>query len=165
MRFFLLAAALALLTLPTAARADDASLIKKIIAQLNSDAKTPAGEARALQSISKSTRVPVARLQAEKTQTGWTVGDLYVAHAIAAASGKEFSQIVAARRSGQAWAQIAAAHNVSLSGGAKSTAKTSEGAKVGAANLRDRQQSIPHTSRLQRHEPGATSRNPADKWP
>ena len=143
---------------------NEAPSINKIVAQLNTDAKTPAGEARAFQSVSKSTGVPSNVLQKQKAQTGLAVGDLYVAHAISAASGKSFSAVVAAKRGGQTWAQIAEAHNVSLGGGKSKVVKgTAE--RVRGQNERDRQQAVPNTSRVERESNRGTLSSPSDKWP
>ena len=125
--------------------------------------RKPPGEARALKSISNSTRVPVATLQTEKAQTGLSVGDLYVAHAIASAAGKPFAGIVAAKRSGKTWPQIAGDHNVSL-GGKGSGGKRRAGDKVAEGNERDRQQVTPATSTVGRAMQ-QQSNNPANQWP
>ena len=52
-----------------------------------------------------------------------TYGDIFAAHSIAKASGKNFDQIAALKAKGQSWDQIADANNVSF-GGQKKVAKT-----------------------------------------
>jgi len=158
-----LAAAFLLFTIGPVAAADEAATINKIIAQLNADAKTPVGKTRALESISKSTRIPISTLQTEQSQTALTVGELYIAHAIASASGKPFSVIAAAHRSGKTWPQIAAAYNVSL-GGTNTKTAAQTGPNVRNANERDRQQTTPSTSRVGK-QTEVQSRNPIDRWP
>jgi len=90
--------------------------ISQTIASLNADAQKPGGEERALKSISARTQVAVATLAKEKASTGLTCGDLYIAHAIASASGKSFDEIVKLKKSGRSWDKIADANNVSLGG-------------------------------------------------
>jgi hypothetical protein len=90
--------------------------ISQTIASLNADAQKPGGEDRVLKSISASTKVPVATLSQEKASSGFTVGDLYVAHALANAAGKSFAEMAKLKKQGQSWDKIADANNVSLGG-------------------------------------------------
>ena len=90
--------------------------ITQTIASLNADAQKPGGEDRVLKSISASTHVPVATLAKEKASSGLTVGDLYVAHALANAAGKNFNDLVKLKKQGQTWDKIADDNNVSLGG-------------------------------------------------
>ena len=100
-----------------------APTIKQTVANINADATKPGGPERVVQSISKSTGVPAATLEKQKTSTGLTYGDIFAAHSIAKASGKNFNEIAALRKKGQNWDQIAEAHGVDI-GGKKTTAKT-----------------------------------------
>ena len=93
-----------------------AEAINQTIASLNADAQKPGGEERVLKSISASTHVPVATLAKEKTSSGLTLGDLYAAHAIANAAGKNFNDIVKLKKQGRTWDKIADDNNVSLGG-------------------------------------------------
>src|ERR1044071_1137037 len=93
-----------------------AGSINQTIANINADAQKPGGPERVLKSISASTHLPVATLEKEKAASGLTFGDLYVAHAIASASGKKFDEIVGLKRKGQTWDKIADDNNVSLGG-------------------------------------------------
>ena len=90
--------------------------ITQTIASLNADAQKPGGEERVLKSISASTHVPVATLMKEKASTGLSCGDLYVAHALANAAGKNFNDLVKLKKQGQTWDNIADDNNVSLGG-------------------------------------------------
>jgi hypothetical protein len=45
-----------------------------------------------------------------------TLGDVYVAHSLALATGKKVSSMFALHKSGKSWAEIAKSHNVSLKG-------------------------------------------------
>jgi len=100
-----------------------ATSIKQTVANINADAAKPDGPAKVLQSISKSTGIPAATLEKEKTKTGLTYGDIFAAHSIAKASGKSFDEIATLKKKGQTWDQIAEANGVDL-GGKKSTQKT-----------------------------------------
>jgi hypothetical protein len=90
--------------------------ITQTIASLNADAQKPGGEERVLKSISASTHVPVATLAKEKASSGLSLGDLYVAHALANAAGKNFNDFVKLKKQGQTWDKIADDNNVSLGG-------------------------------------------------
>jgi PIN domain nuclease of toxin-antitoxin system len=98
----------------TPARADESSAINKLIADINAAAKT--NKARMLRIIIINTDVAAAQLEQEKSRTGLSLGDVYVAHSLAMASHKSFDQIVALKAKGQGWAKIAQAHKVSLKG-------------------------------------------------
>jgi PIN domain nuclease of toxin-antitoxin system len=96
------------------ARADDSAAINKLIGDINAAAK--ADKARVLRIIVINTDVAASTLEREKSRTGLSYGDVYVAHSLAMASHKSFDQIVALKSSGQSWAKIAQLHKVSLRG-------------------------------------------------
>ena len=104
------------LTLFSAAivRADSTAAINKLIADIDAAAKT--NKARLLKIMVINTDVAASTLEGEKARTGLSFGEVYVAHSLAMASHKTFSQIVAAKAGGQSWANIAAANKVSLKG-------------------------------------------------
>ena len=96
------------------AQADDTAAINKLIADINAAAK--ANKARMMKIIIINTDVAASTLESEKSRTGLSLGDVYVAHSLAMASHKSFNQIAALKARGQSWAKIAQAHNVSLRG-------------------------------------------------
>ena len=96
------------------ARADDSAAINKLIADINAAAKT--NKARMMKIIVINTDVAASTLESEKSRTGLSLGDVYVAHSLGLASHKSFDQIVALKKGGQSWAKIAQAHKVSLRG-------------------------------------------------
>jgi hypothetical protein len=98
------------------ARADDSGAINKLIVDINTAAKT--NKARILRIIVINTDVAASTLELEKSRTGLSYGDVYVAHSLAMASHKSFNQIVALKSGGQSWAKIAQMHKVSLRGSA-----------------------------------------------
>ena len=98
------------------ARADDSAAINKLIVDINAAAKT--NKARILRIIVINTDVAASTLELEKSRTGLSYGEVYVAHSLAMASHKSFNQIVALKASGQSWAKIAQGHKVSLRGSA-----------------------------------------------
>jgi PIN domain nuclease of toxin-antitoxin system len=102
------------LLLPNMARADDSAAINKLITNINAAAKT--NKARMLKIMVINTDVAAATLEQEKSRTGLSLGDVYVAHSIAMASKKSFHEIVALKTKGQSWAAIAQSHKVSLKG-------------------------------------------------
>ena len=95
-------------------RADDSTAIKKLISDINAAAKED--KARMLRIIVINTDVAASTLELEKSRTGLSYGDVYVAHSLAMASHKTFNQIVALKAGGQSWAKIAQIHKVSLRG-------------------------------------------------
>lgn len=109
-----------------------APTIKQAIANINADATKPGGPAKVVQSISKSTGVAAATLEQQKTSTGLTYGDIFAAHSIAKASGKNFAEIAALKKKGQTWDQIAEAHGVDIGGKKTTTAKNQPQAKPSA---------------------------------
>jgi hypothetical protein len=124
-RFFLFT--LVTLLSIAAASAEDKSGVDKTISSLNSQAKSEGGPDRVLKTISKNTGVPVAKLQAQKSKSNLSYGELYIANAIATASGKSFDQVAAMRTGGKSWAKIAEENNVSMGG---SPTKKAAGAKA-----------------------------------
>lgn len=96
------------------ARADDSAAINKLIADINAAAKT--NKARMLRIIVINTDVAASTLESEKSRTGLSFGDVYVAHSLAMASHKSFNQIVALKANGQSWAKIAQTNKISLRG-------------------------------------------------
>jgi hypothetical protein len=94
--------------------ADDSAAIHKLIVDINAAAKT--NKARILRIIVINTDVAASTLEQEKSRTGLSYGEVYVAHSLAMASHKSFNQIVALKANGQSWARIAQMHKVSLQG-------------------------------------------------
>lgn len=113
-------ALVALLSMTAAAVA--APTIKQTVASINADASKPGGPERVVQSISKSTGIPAATLEKQKASTGMSYGDVFAAHSIAKASGKNFAEIAALKKKGQTWDQIAEANGVDIGGKKTATA-------------------------------------------
>jgi hypothetical protein len=104
--------------LPVAmALADDAAAIDKLIAEIDGAMKTD--KARMVTLIIINTDVARATLEQQKSRTGFSWGEIYVAHSIALASRKSFNEIAALKAKGQSWAQIAKAKKVSLRAAAR----------------------------------------------
>ena len=95
-------------------RQNDPAAIAKLIEDIN--AAVRANKQRMLSIITINTDVAASTLEQEKERTGLSFGDVYVAHSLALATRKKFSGIVALKKSGQNWAQIAKSHNVTLKG-------------------------------------------------
>jgi len=92
----------------------DSKAITKLISDINAAARTD--KRRMLSIIVINTNVAATTLEQQKARTGLSLGDIYVAHALSLATRKKFDTFVALKTSGQSWAQIARAHNVSLQG-------------------------------------------------
>jgi hypothetical protein len=99
-----------------------AATLNQTMASINADAKKD--PAKALQSISASTKVPVATLEKEKAKhSNFSYGDIFAAHAIAKSSGKSFEDIAALKAKGDTWDKIADSVGVSLDGKKKTQAQ------------------------------------------
>jgi PIN domain nuclease of toxin-antitoxin system len=96
------------------ALAEDDAAITKLIGDINAAVRTD--KPRMLRIITINTDVATSTLEQEKERTGLTFGDVYVAHSLSLATRKKFSAIVALKKSGQSWAQIAKSHKVTLKG-------------------------------------------------
>jgi hypothetical protein len=106
--------AVALVLAAAIAGADDSTAIAKLIDDINAAAK--ADKRRMLSIITINTDVAGTTLEQEKARTDLSFGEIYVAHSLALATRKKFDAIVALKKGGQSWAQIARAHKVSLKG-------------------------------------------------
>ena len=89
----------------TMAMAEEPLAIAKLIEDINTAART--NKQRMLSIITINTDVSTSTLEQEKERTGLSFGDIYVAHSLSLATKKKFSAIVALKKSGQSWAQIA----------------------------------------------------------
>ena len=96
------------------AAAEDAASIAKLIEDINAACRSD--KQRMLSIITINTDVSTSQLEREKSETGMTFGDVYVAHSLSLATKRKFSAIVALHKSGQSWAQIAKSHKVTLKG-------------------------------------------------
>lgn len=92
----------------------DPAAIAKLIDDINAAAR--ADKRRTLSVITINTDVAGTTLEQQKAQTGLTFGDIYVAHSLALSTRKKFDAIIALKKKGQTWSQIARAHNVTLRG-------------------------------------------------
>ena len=94
--------------------AHDTASIRKLIDDINTAVRS--NKQRMLSIIVINTDIASSQLEREKSDTGMTFGDVYVAHSLSMATRKKFKDIVSLHKSGQTWAQIAKSHNVSLKG-------------------------------------------------
>ena len=107
----------ALLSAPIV-RADDSVAINKLISEIDAAART--NRSRMLSIITINTDVATATLEKEKERTGFTLGEIYVAHSIGLAAHKTFAQVVAMKAKEKTWGKVAQANQVSLRGAASS---------------------------------------------
>jgi hypothetical protein len=101
-------------SLASAPVAANPKAIAKLIDEINAAART--NKQRMLTIIVINIDVAAATLEKEKAQTGMSFGEIYVAHSLALATGKKFSAILAMKKSGKSWADIATSHKVTLKG-------------------------------------------------
>ena len=92
----------------------DSASIGKLIEDINAAIRS--NKQRMLSIIVINTDIASSQPEREKSETGMTFGDVYVAHSLSLATRKKFKDIVSLHKSGQSWAQIAKSHNVSLKG-------------------------------------------------
>ena len=95
-------------------RGNDAVAIARLIEDINAAVRR--NKQQTLSIITINTDVAGSTLERQKAQTGLTFGDLYVAHSLALSTRKKFDTIMAMKKGGQSWAQIARAHKVRLKG-------------------------------------------------
>jgi hypothetical protein len=99
-----------------------AASLTQTVANINADAKKD--EAKALKSVAASTKVSEATLQKEKAKhPSLSYGDLFAAHTIAKASGKNVDEIAAMKEKGESWDKIADANGVSTDSNKKTADK------------------------------------------
>jgi hypothetical protein len=99
---------------PAIAWADDSVAINKLISEIDAAAKTD--KSRMLSIITINTDVASTTLEREKARTGFTLGEVYVAHSIALAARKSFDQVAAMKAEGHTWGKVAQKNKVSLRG-------------------------------------------------
>jgi hypothetical protein len=93
---------------------NDGPAIARLIDEINAAVRR--NKPRTLSIITINTDVAASTLEKQKAQTGLTFGDLYVAHSLALSTRTKVDAILALKKSGQSWAQIAQAHKVRLKG-------------------------------------------------
>lgn len=101
-------------TSSAAAEPADPKAIAKLIDEINAAVRT--NKQRMLSIIVINIDVAATILEKEKAQTGMSFGEVYVAHSLALATNKKFGAIVAMKKSGKSWAEIAKSYNVTLKG-------------------------------------------------
>lgn len=104
--------------LPVAlASADEVAAINRLISEINDAMKT--NRERMISLIIINTDAARTTLEQEKARTGFSWGEIYVAHSIALATSKSFNEIAALKAKGQSWVQISKTKKVSLRAAAK----------------------------------------------
>jgi hypothetical protein len=102
----------------TMARADDSAAINKLISEIDAAAKID--KARMLSIVTINTDVAGTTLEKEKARTGFSLGEVYVAHSIALAAHKTFDQVAAMKTKDETWGKVAQRNKVSLRGATSS---------------------------------------------
>ena len=94
--------------------ADESKAIARLIEDINSAARN--NKQRTLSVITINTDVAGTTLEQERNKYGLSFGEVYVAHSLSLATRKKFEAIVALKKSGKSWAEIAREHRVTLKG-------------------------------------------------
>ena len=95
-------------------KAQDSVPIAKCIADIDAAART--NKQRTVSIIVINTDVAASTLEKQKARTGFSFGEIYVAHSLALATHQKFDAIAKLKLSGKTWEQIAREHNVTLKG-------------------------------------------------
>jgi len=103
MRYAVAVAVLLLLT--TAASAQDR--LDELATVVNQSTATPKTEAAAVERMAKTLGTGADALRAEHTASGLGWGDLFLAHRVAKRGGHPVDKVIAARRTGANWTEIA----------------------------------------------------------
>ena len=93
---------------------NDSAAIAKLIDEINAAVRRD--KRRMLSIITINTDVAATTLEQEKARTGLSFGDIYIAHSLALSTRKKFDAIMALKKGGLSWAQIARANKVTLKG-------------------------------------------------
>jgi len=81
---------------------------------LDNEASNSQGHEAIFESLSKQLNIPVETLKAQQQSTKFGFGQLFIANALATASGKTFDQISQEFKSGTGWGVIAKENNVKV---------------------------------------------------
>lgn len=93
---------------------DQTKAIARLIDDINAAARN--NKQRTLSVITINTDVAATTLEQQKNKYGLSFGEVYVAHSLSLATRKKFDAIVALKKSGKSWAEIAREYKVSLKG-------------------------------------------------
>ncbi len=92
----------------------DVKALEKEAKNIDTETAKMSNPEKPFEVLSKQLDVPVDTLKTEKQSTNFGFGQLFIANALAKASGQTFDQIASQFRSGQGWGEIAKANNVKL---------------------------------------------------
>lgn len=96
------------------ARADDFVVLDRTASDFDTWGMQPDGRERVVMVISRETGLPVTVLETQRQTTQLGYGGLFIANSLAAESGRGFDEIVALKRGGRGWGDIARQYNVNL---------------------------------------------------
>lgn len=91
----------------------DSKKLEKQAKEFDSEA-TKTGNAAVFQKMSDRLKIPVSTLESQKQSSGFGFGQLYIANALAAETGRSFDQISSDFRAGKGWGVIAKENNVKV---------------------------------------------------
>lgn len=101
------------LALTGALAADEIGDLNKAVFDLNRAGRLGSPE-KPLVDIARKTGVPVETLKTQKARYQLGHGELFIANALAAKTGKTFDEIIAERRAGKGWGKLAHENNLKL---------------------------------------------------
>jgi len=95
-------------------KASDLKNLEKEAARIDADAGKAAGPDKPFEILSKELGIPAEMLKTQKQSTSFGFGQLFIANALAKATGKTFDQISLEFQQGKGWGAIAGENGVKL---------------------------------------------------
>jgi len=111
---FIALCSLAFLGVPLSWGEDPTAELDRHGKAVNRAARTPAGEQRVVEHLSKELGVPAETLRAQREQSklGW--GELLIAHRLSQKTGVPVEDLIAEHKAGKGWGKIAQEHDAKL---------------------------------------------------
>lgn len=114
MKKFNLLAAFVAVSMAGAASADDYVVLDRTADDFDRIEIQPDGTLRTVDVVSREVHVPVQVIEEQRTRTQLGYGGLFIANSIAVETGRPFDEIVALKRSGRGWGDIAKQYGVKV---------------------------------------------------
>jgi len=127
--------------------------LAKALAQLNAQTGTVVqGYALISEAVALQTRIPAAKIRAQRSATGLSFGDLLVANSLAEGSGKSFNEVLAMKTKSGAWDPLAKKLSIDMNSIIARTRAASESVQYAESrNNRNREQNKHDNSLLRRN--------------
>jgi len=134
--------------------------LNKIALKIDKDAQK-FGDQAAFEALSERFNIPVATLQSEKQSSGFGFGQLFIANALAKASGKTFDQIVTEFKGGTGFGALAQESNLKLGRVLKEAKRAGKEIKEEAKEQRELQKHPEKAAKIESREQREAGRRAA----